>query len=194
MTPNSSASESHPSQSSPAPQGSTPAQPSAPASLDPPLIPEVLPHEAGPAPGSAPGARGFTGSTGSPGDRPPAAAQGWDEVKAKILRELEAIARFMDGAFEIPILGKSIGADALAGLLPVGGDLLTAIVSGYIVVRAKMMGVPKAKVWQMIGNIVIDTVLGSVPIAGDAFDVYWKANFRNIEIIRAHFGLDPFQP
>ncbi|MEB3274942.1 MAG: DUF4112 domain-containing protein [Prochlorothrix sp.] len=124
--------------------------------------------------------------TGEPG--------AWDEVKAKILQEIEMVARFMDGAFEIPFLGQPIGADALAGLLPVGGDLLTAIVSGYIVVRARMMGVPKAKLWKMIGNIAIDTILGSVPIAGDAFDVYWKANFRNIDIVRAHFGLDPFQP
>ncbi|MEB3163620.1 MAG: DUF4112 domain-containing protein [Prochlorothrix sp.] len=175
MTPN-------PTNPNPTPAPSSNVQSSnvqSPPSSDPqPIIPEVVEPD------------------GSTSDRPPAseAPQGWSEAKAKILKEIEAIARFMDGAFEIPLLGQPIGADALAGLLPIGGDLLTAIVSGYIVVRAKMMGVPKAKIWQMIGNIVIDTLLGSVPIAGDAFDVYWKANFRNIDIVRTHFGLGPFKP
>lgn len=184
---------------------------SSPSPEPQPIIPEVVESEPRRATGAtgqtvtgtadfgAAGSSGFgqkaASSPGSASDRPPASEMppGWSEAKAKILKEIEAIARFMDGAFEIPLLGQPIGADALAGLLPIGGDLLTAIVSGYIVVRAKMMGVPKAKIWQMIGNIVIDTLLGSVPIAGDAFDVYWKANFRNIDIVRAHFGLGPFK-
>jgi hypothetical protein len=115
-------------------------------------------------------------------------------AQAKILAEIEAIARFLDGAFTLPFGGQSIGFDAIVGLLPVGGDGLTAIVGGYIIVRAGMMGIPGKKLLWMVINLAIDTVVGSVPVAGDVFDVYWKANVRNVNLVRSHFGLEPFQP
>ena len=86
----------------------------------------------------------------------------------------------MDGV--IPIGRWSIGLDPLLGLLPGIGDLIGAVISMLIVVRAVQAGVPRIAVARMMTNIAIDTLVGSIPILGDAFDFAYKSNLKNLRI------------
>jgi hypothetical protein len=103
------------------------------------------------------------------------------------LRRLQTIARVMDTALVIPGTNIRFGADAILGLIPGGGDLVGAAIGLAIVNEARRLGVPRAVMARMILNIGLDTVLGSVPLLGDVFDVYFKANRRNAQLVLEHF-------
>lgn len=105
---------------------------------------------------------------------------------AERLKRLERLARFMDAAIAIPGTRISLGADAVVGLVPGAGDLIAKIASAYILYEAHQMGVPKHKLLRMGGNVLVDLVFGAVPVAGDVFDVFWRANLRNMKIVRDH--------
>ncbi|KGD98565.1 MULTISPECIES: DUF4112 domain-containing protein [Rhizobium/Agrobacterium group] len=107
------------------------------------------------------------------------------------LRRLAAIARLMDTAVRIPGTGIRFGADSVFGLIPVIGDAGGALVGLYIVNEARRLGLPSAKLVPMLGNIAVDSVLGSVPLAGDVFDLFFKSHRRNLQIILDHFGVHP---
>ncbi|MGK9055452.1 DUF4112 domain-containing protein [Xaviernesmea oryzae] len=107
------------------------------------------------------------------------------------LRRLGTIARLMDTAIRIPGTGIRFGADSVFGLIPVVGDAGGALVGLYIVNEARRLGLPPAKLVQMLGNIAADTVLGSVPVAGDVFDLFFKSHRRNLQLILDHFGIHP---
>lgn len=92
----------------------------------------------------------------------------------------------LDSAIVVPGTNFRFGIDPLLGLFPGGGDVVGAALSGYIVYEAWRMGVPLSGIARMITNVAADTLLGAVPVAGDLFDAFWKANLRNIEILRAH--------
>lgn len=104
------------------------------------------------------------------------------------LAKLGRIARMMDSALTVPGTGIRIGADALVGLLPGVGDLATKAVAAYIIYEAHRMGVPKRKLARMAGNVATDLVFGTAPLVGDVFDVFFRANNRNLKIIYDHFG------
>jgi hypothetical protein len=105
------------------------------------------------------------------------------------LRRLANIARLMDTAIRIPGTGIRFGADSVFGLVPVIGDAGGALVGLYVVNEARRLGVPAHKLTKMIGNLAADSLIGSVPIAGDLFDVFFKSNRRNLDIILDHFQL-----
>lgn len=105
------------------------------------------------------------------------------------LRRLAGIARLMDTAVGIPGTRFRFGADSVLGLVPVLGDGAGALVGLYIVNEARRMGVPREKLARMIGNIGLDAVVGSVPLVGDLFDVYFKSHRRNVDMIVEHFGI-----
>ncbi|WP_440410334.1 DUF4112 domain-containing protein [Neorhizobium petrolearium] len=107
------------------------------------------------------------------------------------LRRLAAIARLMDTAVRIPGTGIRFGADSVFGLIPVIGDAGGALVGLYIVNEAHRLGLPSAKLVPMLGNIAVDSVLGSVPLAGDVFDLFFKSHRRNLQIILDYFGVHP---
>ncbi len=107
------------------------------------------------------------------------------------LRRLSGIARLMDTAIRIPGTGIRFGADSVMGLVPVIGDASGALIGLYIVNEARRMGLPSEKLAQMVGNIAVDSLVGSVPLFGDVFDVYFKSHRRNVDIILQHFGLGP---
>ena len=102
------------------------------------------------------------------------------------LRRLERLATVLDSAIVIPGTNLRFGIDAMLGLFPGGGDVVGAALSGYIVYESWRLGVPASGLTRMIGNVLADTLLGAVPIAGDLFDAAWKANLRNIDILRTH--------
>ena len=107
---------------------------------------------------------------------------------ATVVAELDLLAALLDSRWRIPGTSIRFGVDALVGLVPVIGDAATGIVSAYIVMRARNCGAGKTLVARMLGNVLLDTVLGSVPILGSIFDVYFKANNRNIRLLRRHLG------
>jgi hypothetical protein len=90
------------------------------------------------------------------------------------------LAYLMDGA--IPIGRWSIGIDPLLGLIPGIGDLLGALISMIIVMRAVQAGIPRVAVARMMANIAIDTLIGTIPLFGDAFDFAFKSNLKNLRI------------
>lgn len=111
-----------------------------------------------------------------------------------ILRQVEKLARILDSAINIPGLNWRVGADGAIGLLlPVVGDVATSLASGYIVIQAGRLGLPRAKLAKMVMNILVDTGVGSVPFAGDILDLVVKANLKNVDMIRAHFQLPPME-
>lgn len=108
--------------------------------------------------------------------------------RADSLARMELLARLLDGAFLIPGTNQRVGFDALIGLIPVVGDAISAALSSYIVWEARQLGLPRWKIARMIGNIAIDTAIGAVPLAGDVFDVFFRANRRNMQIVRDHLA------
>src|SRR5512134_3195080 len=100
------------------------------------------------------------------------------EVEAAVAR-ITAVAKLMDSLFSIPGTRIRLGVDSLLGLVPVVGDLAAQAVAAYLIWEARQLGVPKLTLWRMVGNTLIDTVVGAVPLVGDAFDVVFKANMKN---------------
>lgn len=103
------------------------------------------------------------------------------------LERLDALASFMDSAVVIPGTNIRFGADALIGLIPGIGDAVTAGVSCLIILEARRMGAPAHVIARMIGNIALDGVVGVIPVVGDLFDVAFRANLRNMRLLRRHF-------
>jgi Domain of unknown function (DUF4112) len=102
------------------------------------------------------------------------------------LRRMRQLSQLLDGAIVIPGTNQRIGLDPILGLIPGGGDTLSAALSGYIIIEAARMGLPRSALTRMVMNLVLDTVAGSVPVLGDIFDVFSKANLRNMQIVESH--------
>jgi hypothetical protein len=101
-------------------------------------------------------------------------------------RNLERLAWWLDNAFEVPGTRFRIGFDALIGLVPGLGDLLGTALSAYIVAAAARRGVPGSVLTRMALNVGIEAVVGALPLVGDLFDAWWKANQRNVELVRRY--------
>ena len=102
------------------------------------------------------------------------------------VRNARALARVLDSAVRIPGTPIRLGLDAILGLIPGGGDVAAAALSGYIVLTAARRGVPRPVLARMLLNVLVDTVVGAVPVLGDLFDVAYKANVRNVELLERH--------
>ena len=107
------------------------------------------------------------------------------EIDAAVAR-VEAIARLMDSAFEIPGTKIRMGLDGIIGLIPVLGDLISGLISSYIIWEAKNLGVSRFTLARMVGNATIDTVVGIIPLLGDAFDVAFRTNMKNLNLLKRH--------
>jgi hypothetical protein len=103
------------------------------------------------------------------------------------IADVEAVARWFDYAFVLPG-GFRFGLAGIIGLVPGIGDLIDALVSLYIVQRAIQLGVPRVTVSRMMLNVAIEAVAGSVPLIGDLFDVAFKANRRNYQLLKRHMS------
>lgn len=111
---------------------------------------------------------------------------------AAVRQRIEMLERVLERSFTIPGIRRDVGLDAIAGLVPVLGDVLTAAMGAYIVWEARNLGLPKWKLWRMGANVAFDTALGAVPLVGDAFDLFFRSNSRNLRILRKH--LDKHHP
>lgn len=103
------------------------------------------------------------------------------------ISHVESMAKWMDSRFTIPGTNIRFGFDALIGLVPGAGDFATLFISGYTITILAKNGASRFLVARMALNVVIDAVLGSVPILGDIFDVAFKANLRNTKLLREHY-------
>jgi hypothetical protein len=109
---------------------------------------------------------------------------GTDPVSVR--RRVEAMELVLERSFSLPGIRYPIGLDGVAGLVPVLGDIVTAALGLYIVWEARNLGLPKWKIARMAGNVLIDSAVGAVPVAGDVFDVFFRSNTRNLRILRKH--------
>ena len=101
---------------------------------------------------------------------------------ARIAR-IDALATLLDTALVIPGTGIRFGFDGLIGLFPVVGDMITTALSLFIVHEAYQLGAPGYVIVRMLGNVALDGVFGAAPLVGDAFDVFWRANRRNVRLL-----------
>jgi hypothetical protein len=106
--------------------------------------------------------------------------------RADRIARIDALARLMDTAFVLPGTGIRFGLDALIGLVPGVGDAVTTVISLYIVNEARALGAPPLLVARMVANVAIDGLFGAVPLVGDAFDVAFRANRRNMALLLDH--------
>ncbi|WP_426061414.1 DUF4112 domain-containing protein [Hymenobacter sp. B1770] len=104
------------------------------------------------------------------------------------LRWVEQMARLMDSHFRLPGTRFRFGLDPLLGLLPVVGDLTSLAVSGALVMTMMRHGASGAVVVRMAINILLDAVIGSIPLLGNLFDFAFKANNRNVALLRRHYA------
>jgi hypothetical protein len=102
------------------------------------------------------------------------------------LVRLEALAKLMDGAFVVPGTTIRFGLDGIIGLVPVAGDMIAGLVSTYLVWEARQLGAPSWLIARMLANVLLDTAVGSVPVLGDAFDVLFRANMKNMALLRRY--------
>jgi Domain of unknown function (DUF4112) len=98
---------------------------------------------------------------------------------------LRDLARLLDEAIRIPGTNIRIGLDALLGLIPGGGDVAGGLFSGLIMLQAARAGAPASVLARMLGNVLVDVAIGTVPLLGDLFDVAWRANTRNVRLLDA---------
>ena len=105
---------------------------------------------------------------------------------------IEAMEKLLERSFTIPGTRIPVGLDAVAGLVPVAGDLLAAAMGLYLVWEAKNLGMSKWQLARMVTHVGVDTLLGAVPIAGDLFDFLYRSNSKNLRIVRRH--LDKHHP
>ena len=120
-----------------------------------------------------------------------AAAQGLseDEARREFTRSIERTARIMDSAVDLPVIGP-VGFDALLGLLPVAGDAIAATVSISLIARSLKYGIPREIIAQMLGNVLFDLLIGALPGVGDVADMWFRANSRNVALLREYLEAD----
>lgn len=110
------------------------------------------------------------------------------EERLRRLKRIARIARLMDTAVRIPGTGIRFGADSVMGLIPGIGDAAGGLVGLYIINEARRLGLPASKLARMAANVGLDALVGSVPVLGDVFDVYFKSHRRNADMVLEHFG------
>ncbi len=111
---------------------------------------------------------------------------GPDPAHLSRIEGLEKLANRMDSALRIPGTRIRFGFDSVLGLVPGVGDVLTLLPGAYIMLESHRMGVPRSLLVRQGANVAIDTVVGTIPLIGDLFDVGFKSNRRNVAMLRAH--------
>lgn len=108
--------------------------------------------------------------------------------RERIVARLRSLTHLLDNALPVPGTKFRIGIDPIIGLLPGGGDIAMSFVSSYILIEAARLGLPRSTLLRMLWNLILDALLGIVPMAGDFVDLAWKANSKNLALIEAHLA------
>lgn len=103
-------------------------------------------------------------------------------VRARVI----AMERLLERSFSIPGTNVPVGLDAIIGLVPVVGDVIAGVMGAYIIWEAKNLGLPKWKLARMGANVLFDTAIGVIPLVGDAADLLFRSNTRNLRILLRH--------
>jgi uncharacterized protein DUF4112 len=119
-----------------------------------------------------------------PTDQRIAALKGREEAQ----RRLQRLAKLMDSQVRVPVLGLRIGADAVLGLVPGFGDVITGAIGAYLIYEAQRLGIPRGALLRMVANVAFDTAIGAIPVAGDIWDFFFRSNDRNMQILARHIG------
>ena len=108
------------------------------------------------------------------------------DAEPRETRAVRRLAWLLDDVIRIPGTNLRFGLDPLLGLLPGGGDIAGGMFSGYIILAAWRAGAPPAVIARMGANVLLDLIVGTVPLLGDLFDAGWKANRRNARLLEQH--------
>ncbi len=120
-----------------------------------------------------------------------------DESREAAYRRVARLAHLLDDRFALPGTRWRFGLDGLLGLVPGIGDAATTILAAYIILEARRLGVPATILGRMAANVGVDLAFGAIPVVGDLFDFGWKANRRNLDLLRRHLdrsGLEAAAP
>ena len=110
-----------------------------------------------------------------------------DESRRAALDRLDLLARLFDTAFILPGTNVRFGVESLMRLVPGIGDAAASMLSCYLLYEAHRLGIPSTVFARMVANVAIEGVVGAVPVLGDLFDVGFRANRRNVRILRDYF-------
>lgn len=105
---------------------------------------------------------------------------------ASVRARIVMMERLLERSFTIPGINMPVGLDALVGLVPVLGDIVTTAMGAYIVWEARNLGLPKWKLARMGANVLFDTAISAIPLVGDAADLVFRSNSRNLRILLRH--------
>jgi len=108
------------------------------------------------------------------------------DTRERALARARATARLLDDSVRVPGTPYRVGIDPILGVVPVSGDFVAALASLYIVFKAVEVGVPGRHVLVMLARILLEFVVGSIPVVGTLVDAAWKINLRNVAVMEAH--------
>ncbi len=104
------------------------------------------------------------------------------------LKQVASLAKLMDSQFRVPGTGIRFGLESIVGLLPVGGDAVGFLASAGLVLTMARHGASPQLVARMLVNVAVDAFVGAIPLIGDLFDVVYKANNRNVQLLEAYYA------
>ena len=99
------------------------------------------------------------------------------------LARLQQFSRWTDSRFRVPLTRIDVGVEALIGLIPGVGDLAGLVLASYVLLEAWRVGAPGRLLGRMLANMLVDAVGGLLPLVGDLFDIWYKANTRNTRLL-----------
>lgn len=111
-------------------------------------------------------------------------------VDEAAIERMHAVVRLLDDGFELPVLGVRVGLDPILGVLPIAGDSVAAAIGLYIVAESARLGVSYGTIARQLLNIAVDLSIGSIPAVGDAFDLAFRSNRRNLNLALEDLGVD----
>lgn len=111
-----------------------------------------------------------------------------ERSQEEALERLRSLSKLLDSSITLPVINYRIGWDAIIGLVPGIGDAVGMLFSAYIVFEAARLEVPKNVLARMIFNVVLEFLIGAIPLFGDVFDAMFKANIRNVTLLEAALG------
>ena len=105
-------------------------------------------------------------------------------------RRIGRVTHVLDELVSVPGTPIKVGLDPVIGVIPIAGDALAALVGLWVILEASRFGIPRVVLGRMVANLVVDLGIGAIPLIGDAYDLFFRSNSRNLELFRRH-ALDP---
>ncbi len=105
-------------------------------------------------------------------------------------RRIGRVTHVLDELIEVPGTSIKVGLDPVIGLIPIAGDAVSALAGGWVILEASRFGLPRVVLARMILNLALDLGIGAIPLLGDAYDLFFRSNSRNLDLFRRH-ALDP---